>query len=110
MRLVYESASDTDVDMSAVVLKRLPAHFGLGLLFRKKYWICFFKVDCMSFFGQDAKKWKFSFFAVSGKVKTNIWINIDLRKQLDSWEIFDIFRFEKTNIQIYGILYTQYFK
>ena len=22
----------------------------------KKYWICFFKVDCMSFFGQDAKK------------------------------------------------------
>ena len=57
----------------------------------------------MSFFGQDAKKWKFSFFAVSGKVKTNIWINIDLRKQLDSWDFFDIFWFEKTNIQIHPI-------
>ena len=77
---------------------------GFGLLFRIKYWICFFKVDCMSFFGQDAKKNEnFRFFAVSGKVKTNIWINIDLRKQLDSWEIFDIFWFEKTNIQIYPI-------
>ena len=49
------------------------------------------------------KNENFRFFAVSGKVKTNIWINIDLRKQLDSWEIFDIFWFEKTNIQIYPI-------
>ena len=79
------------------------SQFEPGLLFHLKYWICFFKVDCMSFFGQDAKKWKFSFFAVSGKVKTNIWINIDLRKQLDSWDFFDIFWFEKTNIQIHPI-------
>ena len=69
MRLVYESASDTDVDMSAVVLKRLPAHFGLGLLFRKKYWICFFKVDCMSFFGQDAKKMEIFVFRCVRKSK-----------------------------------------
>ena len=38
---------------------------------------------------------------MSGKVKTNIWINIDPRKQLDSWDFFDIFWFWKNRIQTY---------
>ena len=71
--------------------------------FEKNIGFVFSKLIACHSLDRTRKKWKYSFFAVSGKVKTNIWINIDLRKQLDSWEFFDIFWFEKTNIQIYPI-------
>lgn len=61
MRLVHESASDTDVDLSTMVLKRLPAHFGLGLLFRKNIGFVFSKLIACHSLDRTRKNENFRF-------------------------------------------------
>ena len=80
----------------------------LSIMFRIKYNIFFgFIFSKLIACHSLDRTQEIRFFAVSGKVKTNIWINIDPRKQLDSWDFFDIFWFWKNRIQTYTLIIFQ---